>query len=344
MKKVVFTEVEEKWQQEYLQEKINPFDLQVEFVSGPLAEVSAELKEATEILSVFIRSECTEDELKNWPVLEYIATRSTGFDHIDLKYCREKGIDVSNVPTYGDNTVAEHTFALILSLSRKIYQTVQCTMHGDYRDCDQLQGFDLRGKKLGVIGVGNIGKHVIKMARGFGMEVLAFDIDRDIFIADLLGFEYVELKKLLEESHIITLHCPLNDSTRHLMDYEEFESCRDGALVINTSRGEIINTEALLAALQSGKISGAGLDVVEGEELVLEEPRLNEKDFPREKLEQLIQNNRLIKRDDVIFTPHMAYNSKEAVERILATTVANIRAFISGGSQNSVIESQQFGS
>jgi D-lactate dehydrogenase len=176
------------------------------------------------------------------------------------------------------------------------------------------------------------------MARGFGMDVLAYDIEQDRFIADLLGFGYVEMEELLENSHIITLHCPLNENTRHLLDYEQFKLCRDGALLINTSRGEIINTEALLSALQEGKIAGAGLDVMEGEELVLEETRLNEKDFPREKLEQLIQNNRLLKRDDVIFTPHMAYNSREAVERILDTTVSNIIAFDKGDRRNIVTE------
>jgi D-lactate dehydrogenase len=338
VKKIVVSEMKEKWREEYIQEKLAAGDFEIEFTEKTAGEISPELKEKAEILSVFIRSDCGEDELKNWPELEYIATRSTGFDHIELQYCRQENINVSNVPTYGDNTVAEHTFALILSLSRKLYQTVQCTMRGGYEDCDQLQGFDLRGKTLGVIGVGNIGKHVIKMARGFGMDVLAYDIEQDRFIADLLGFGYVEMEELLENSHIITLHCPLNENTRHLLDYEQFKLCRDGALLINTSRGEIINTEALLSALQEGKIAGAGLDVMEGEELVLEETRLNEKDFPREKLEQLIQNNRLLKRDDVIFTPHMAYNSREAVERILDTTVSNIIAFDKGDRRNIVTE------
>ncbi len=336
MKTAVFTEVGELWQQKYLAEKLGENEFELKFFNEPVAGVPAALKEKADILSVFIRSNCGEEELEKWAELDYIATRSTGFDHIELDYCRRNKIEVSNVPTYGDNTVAEHTFALILSLSRKLYQAVQCTRNGDYSDCDDLRGFDLRGKTLGVIGAGNIGKHVIKMARGFGMEVLAFDVNRDHFIADLLGFEYVKLDEIFTAAEIISLHCPLNDATRHILDREEFKKCRDGVLIINTSRGELINTEALLEALDSDKVAGAGLDVVEGEELILEEPRLNEKDFPREQLEQLIQNNRLVKRDDVVFTPHMAYNSREAIERILATTAANIRSYLEGSPANTV--------
>ncbi len=336
MKTAVFVEVDESWQRDYLARELDGDEYELEFFEKPVAEVPAEIKEKADILSVFIRSNCDGAELEKWPELDYIATRSTGFDHVELDYCRENGIQVSNVPTYGDNTVAEHTFALILSLSRKIYQAVQCTRNGDYSDCDELRGFDLRGKKLGVIGAGNIGKHVIKMARGFGMEVQAFDVNRDHFIADLLGFEYVDLDKIFAESQIISLHCPLNDATRHILDREEFDKCRDGVLIVNTSRGELINTEALLAALDEGKVAGAGLDVVAGEELILEEPRLNEKDFPREQLERLIQNNRLVKRDDVVFTPHMAFNSREAIERILATTASNIHSFLAGEPANTV--------
>ncbi len=331
----VFTEVEEQWQEEFLRSELDEPELELEFTEAEVDSVSGSIKDEAILLSPFIRSNCSAEELAEWPQLQLIATRSTGYDHIDLGYCRQHNVAVSNVPTYGDNTVAEHTFALILALSRKIHQVIVRSQRGEYGFHD-IQGFDLRGKTLGVIGTGHIGKHVIKMARGFGMDVLAYDPQTDKFVAELLDFEYVDLPELLSESHIVSLHCPLNDATHHLLDEEQLEQCRSDAIIVNTARGALINTEALLEALENEKLGGAALDVVEGEELILEEPNIIDKDFPRSQLNQLVQNNQLLKMDNVIFTPHLAYNSREAVERILETTAHNLCCFLRGKPTNLV--------
>jgi D-lactate dehydrogenase len=326
---IVFAEVSEPWQEDFLEERLSETDQAIEYYREPASEVPESSKEEATVLSVFIQSELDEEELASWPRLEFISTRSTGYDHVDLDYCGEHEVAVSNVPTYGDNTVAEHTFALILSLSRRMHEVTQRTQRGDFQ-LGGLRGFDLRGKTLGVVGTGHIGIHVIKMARGFGMDVLAHDVDPDDFMAELLDFEYAGMDRLLEESHIITLHVPLNNSTKHMIDREALKRCRDEALIINTARGGLINTDALLEALEEDRLAGAGLDVLEGEEMILSESKLNEKEFSREKLRQLVQNNELLRRDDVVFTPHMAYNSREAFERILSTTVENITGYLAG--------------
>jgi D-lactate dehydrogenase len=288
-----------------------------------------------EILSVFIYSDLDATLLGRLPRLKMIATRSTGYDHIDLPFCRGKGIMICNVPTYGANTVAEHAFALILSLSRKIYPARERTIHGDF-SFHGLQGFDLMGKTLGVIGTGQIGRQVIRIANGFQMRVLAYDARPDPSLAELLGFQYVDLNEILSRADVITLHCPLTPETRHLIGESQFKMMKRGGLLINTARGGLVATEALLWALEEGIVGGAGLDVLEEEEAIREERELLSKRFDEEKLRSVVRNHILLKRDDVIITPHIAFNSREAVERILTTTMENISAYLRGTSQNRV--------
>jgi D-lactate dehydrogenase len=289
-----------------------------------------------EILSVFIYSDLNAELLGRLPALKLVATRSTGYDHIDTAYCRGHGIAVCNVPTYGTNTVAEHAFALMLSLSRRIYQARERTIRGDF-SFHGLQGFDLMGKTLGVVGTGQIGRHVIRIADGFQMRVLAYDVRPDPSLAELLGFQYVGLKDLLSQSDIITLHCPLIPETRHLIGKAEFQRMKRGVLFINTARGGLVDTDALLWALEEGIVGGAGLDVLEEEEAVREERELLSKRFDEARLRSVIRSHILLKREDVIITPHIAFNSREAVERILTTTVENIAAYLNGTPQNRVV-------
>ena len=273
--KIAFFEVKD-WEQAYLAGRL-PDDNLI-FEAGVLKagagsdEQKARVREA-EALSVFIYSQVTREVLEGLPRLRLIATRSTGLDHIDLEACRQRGVAVSNVPVYGENTVAEHTFALLLMLSRKVHQSV-AQVRGGRVDLAELTGFDLQGKTLGVIGAGHIGLHAIRIARGFGMRVLAFDVHSEAFLADLLGFEYASMDRLLAESDIVTLHCPLNAATHHLLGREQFAKMKRGSLVINTARGGLVDTDALVEALESGKLAGAGLDVLEGEELIKEEKQL----------------------------------------------------------------------
>jgi D-lactate dehydrogenase len=305
------------------------------FHPEPFKPEYANLAQEAEALSVFIYSRIGASELAQMPKLKLIATRSTGYDHIDLAACRERGITVSNVPFYGENTVAEHTFGLILSLSRHIHRAYVRTIRGDF-SLAGLMGFDLKGKTLGIIGAGHIGLHVIRMAKGFGMNILAYDVRQDHFLAEVLDFSYAPLEQLLAQSDVISLHAPYNARTHHLINRENLKLVKRGAILINTSRGGLVDTSALVWALDEGILAGAGLDVVEGEELIKEEKQLLANQESAEKLRLLLSNHILRNRENVVITPHSAFNSREALNRILDTTVENILAGAAGKPLNVV--------
>ncbi|HQQ38672.1 MAG TPA: NAD(P)-dependent oxidoreductase, partial [bacterium] len=199
-----------------------------------------------------------------------------------------------------------------------------------------LKGFDLRGKTIGVVGAGKIGLHLIKMARGFDMQVLTYDVNRNDFLADVLGFKYVSLEELLRRSDIISLHVPENKFTHHLINRQNIGLIKKGALLINTARGGIVETEALIEALDKKILSGAGLDVIEGENLIMEEKQLAYDQETAKEMMSLVKNHILLSKDNVIFTPHIAFYSEEAVERIMEVSVENFQAFIKGQPQNIV--------
>lgn len=288
-----------------------------------------------EVISVFIYSKMTEELLSHLSNLKFIATRSTGFDHIDLDTCEKNQILVSNVPYYGENTIAEHTFGLILALSRNIHKSYIRTIRNDF-SIEGLKGFDLKKKTLGVVGAGRIGLHVIRVAKAFGMDVLAYDVKKDQFLADVLGFTYVSLEDLLAQSDIISLHVPYNTHTHHLINKDNIRLIKKGAILINTARGGIVDTEALLEALDQGILSGAGLDVLEGEELILEDKRMVYDSSDLETMTNLVKDHILLSKDNVVFTPHIAFYSQEALERIIDTTIENIAAFCLGSKLNVV--------
>ena len=298
----------------------------LQFFPEPIQNVPISKFAKVDAVSVFIYSTIKKDLINGLKNLRLIATRSTGFNHIDVHDAKKKGIVVCNVPYYGENTVAEHTFALILSLSRNIHKAYMRTLRNDF-SLEGLRGFDLKGKTIGVIGAGSIGLHVVRMAKGFGLNVLVYDLRHNHFLAETLDFKYTSLDELLSHSDIITLHCPSNAETFHLLNMKNIGKVKKGALFINTARGDLIETQALHYALNSGIFAGAGLDVFEGEELVKEENQMLSKNVPVEKLHALLQKNILLKMENVILTPHMAFDSVEAVERILQTTVDNIAAF-----------------
>ncbi|MBI3996028.1 MAG: hydroxyacid dehydrogenase [Candidatus Omnitrophica bacterium] len=323
------------WERRYLTRALTPHKLAIKFVLDPLTEDTLRAAAGVEIVSPFIYSTLTAKVLSRLPTLRFIATRSTGFDHIDLAACRKRHVAVSNVPSYGENTVAEHTFALILALSRNIHKAYVKTIKGDF-SLEGLQGFDLKGKTIGIVGAGHIGLHVIKMAKGFGMNVLAQDVRKNLFLSEVLDFQYVALETLLRQSDIVSLHLPDMPSTHHLMDRAKFQMMKRGALFINTARGGLVDTDALVWALDQRIVGGAGLDVLEGEELVKEERQLLSKDFSKEKLATALRNHILLHRENVVITPHIAFDSKEALQRILETTVANMVAFLGGTPTNLV--------
>ncbi|HEX7050858.1 MAG TPA: hydroxyacid dehydrogenase [Longimicrobiales bacterium] len=330
---MTFYETSEAWEREALEADLAGQALT--FLTEPLTPDTVDRSGDPEVLSVFIRSRVDADVLERLPALRMIATRSTGYDHIDLAACRERGITVSNVPHYGENTVAEHTFGLILSLARKICRATNRT-----RACDfslvGLEGFDLRGRTLGVIGAGSIGLHVIRIARAFDMQVLAHDVDPHPILAGVLGFRYLPLDDVLGGADVVSLHVPLVPETHHLMNRERFALMRRGALLINTARGAVVDTEALIEALDEGIVGGAALDVLEGEELLGEEHHLFRTPPSEARLRELWCGHVLLDRDDVIITPHMAWYSRDARRRILETTIANIQAFLEGAPINQV--------
>ncbi len=302
----------------------------------PLTHDNVDAYADADIVSVFIYSELDAEVLAKLERLELVATRSTGFDHIDVACCRERGITVCNVPTYGTNTVAEHVFALLLTISHHIVEAVDRTRRGDFSQ-QGLRGFDLLGKTLGVVGTGDIGRHVIEIARGFRMEVVAFDVHPDAALAERLGFRYVDFDELLRRSDVVTLHVPLNEHTRGMIGEAEFATMKDGVVLINTARGPIVDVESMLFALSNGKLAAAGLDVLPEEPAIREEAQLLHRIFREtHDLQMLLADHVLLRMRNVILTPHSAFNTREAIERILDTTVDNIEAFLAGTPQNVV--------
>lgn len=319
--KIAFFEIE-NWEREILEKELRAHKLF--FSEGSL---SGDVKDY-EIISPFIYSEINKKVFDKAPNLKYITTRSTGFDHIDLGAAQKGGVLVSNVPYYGDNTVAEHTFSLILALSRKLYPSIERTKKGDF-SLEGLRGFDLENKTIGIVGLGHIGMCVAKIAKGFGMKIIAFDIEKNNKQAKELGIKYVNFSDLLESSDIITLHAPYNKKTHHMINKNNVELIKKGAYLINTARGGLVETEALAYAMNKEIISGAGLDVLEEECFIKEERELLSKEFPKTcDLKTVLRNHILINQYNVVMTPHNAFNSKEALSRILETTIENINSFI----------------
>lgn len=333
--KILFSEIE-PWEREYLRSKLRKY--KPKFIKEKILPKTAGKYRGYNIISTFIYSKIDKQAIQKLKNLKFIATRSTGFDHIDIKECKKRKILVSNVPHYGENTVAEHTFALILSLSRKIFQSYERTERCKFGN-QGLQGFDLKGKTIGIIGCGRIGSYVAKIAvKGFGMKVIAYDKFKNKELIKELGLKYTKsLKELLENSDVITLHLVLNEKTYHIINRHNIKYIKKGAILINTARGPLVETIALLKALDEGILSGAGLDVLEEEKNIKEELQLLRKNFETEcDYKTLLQNHMLIARDDVIITPHNAFNSKEAIKRILDTTIENIKSFIQGNPENLV--------
>lgn len=328
--KIVFLETK-KWEAEYLQSRLSGFDLA--FLEDQNSAQDAE----AEILCNFIGFRVDGEVLNRFPKLKYVTTRSTGYDHIDTAACRAKGVAVSNVPTYGENTVAEYTFALLLALSRKIYPSVKRIREEAHFSCDDLQGFDLMGKTFGVVGTGHIGTYAIKIASGFGMHVVAYDPYPKSELAKLYGFDYVSLEELLKTSDVVSLHVPYMPATHHILNQANLQLVKPGAVLINTARGGLVETAGLLDALRSGRLAGAAMDVVEEEGFVKEEADLLFTGHPNlDQLKTVLADHELMQMPNVLITPHNAFNTKEALTRILDTTVGNIQGFAKGAPINLV--------
>ncbi len=328
--KIAFFEIE-AWEKTLLR-KAFPKDT-LSFSTHPLTIKNARRYQNTEVLSTFIHCTLNKELLDQLPKLKFITTRSTGYDHVDVEECKRRKIKVTNVPSYGEHTVAEHTFALLLALTRKVYQSVDRTKQGDFHQ-DTLRGVDLHQKTIGIIGAGNIGRNVIRIAQGFGMKVLVSDPRLTKTAAKKVGATLLPLNSLLKKADIISLHAPHNSHTHHLLNKKNLALCKPGTLLINTARGPLIDTSGLIWALKKKIIAGAALDVLENECDLLEEPQLLKKHFQKtcdKDGEQILkENHQLLHMDNVIITPHNAFNTHEALRRILNTDIASIKQFKQG--------------
>ena len=327
--KAAFFELE-GWEIPVIERELPPHGIEVvKLEKRPLEKKDfKELKEV-EVLSVFIYSKITKEVIDSLPNLKLITTRSTGFDHIDVDYASEKGIAVRNVPDYGMETVAEYTLMLILSLLRKLRPTLERTCRGIFSR-EGLRGHDLEGKTVGVIGTGRIGSRLIKLLSGFDLNVLAYDVKPKKELIEKFGVRYVPLEELLKNSDVITLHVPYLPSTHHLINRENIKLLKKGSYLINTSRGSVVETEAVIWALKEGILDGVALDTFEGEEVWAEEELIifrGEKDVSPEILKKALESFALTQFENVILTPHNAYNTHEAIMRILMKTLKNIISY-----------------
>jgi len=251
-----------------------------------------------------------------------IALRSAGFNHVDLTRAREVDLTVSRVPAYSPHAVAEHTVALILTLNRKIHRAYSRVREGNFA-LDGLLGFDLRGRTAGIIGTGKIGSIVARILHGFGCQLLGYDVNPDPGCR-AIGLSYVSLDELWSRSDIITLHAPLTEQSRHMVDAAAVARMKRGVMIVNTGRGGLVDTSALIDGLKRGHIGYLGLDVYEEEESL----------FFRDMSSSVIQDDvfaRLLTFPNVIVTAHQAFFTREALQAISETTLANISAFEAGG-------------
>ncbi len=326
-KKVVFFEVE-PWEEEYFRDHLSQKEgTQLVFHQERLTPQNVQLAEEADFITCFIYSNLKAPILEQLHSLKGIATMSVGANHVDLSVAREKNIIVSNVPAYGPNTVAEHAMALLLCLSRNIVPSVERTKEGDF-DFHGMVGWDLMGKTLGIIGTGKIGAHVARIANGLGMRIVASDPKPNEELIEKFGVEYVTLPQLYSASDVITLHCPLMGANEHLIGREQFKQMKRGVVIINTARGGLIDTRALIEALDDGIVKQAGIDVLEDEDLLLEEKEFFSPYFQLKDYQTALADHMLMRHPKVLVTPHNAFNSKEALKNILKTTFENLEGMM----------------
>lgn len=328
MAKIIFYDTSELDKQQ-LTEALSVTDHYWEFHDEniSIANVHAD----AEIVSVFVSSTVTREMIEAMPKLTLICCRSTGYNNIDLEAANEHNVTIVNVPTYGEATVAEYAFTMLLALSRKLVEVVESEREEWHPP--ELRGFDLAGKTFGVIGAGHIGQKALKMARGFSMRTLAFDQFPKEGLDVELGFTYASMEEVLRESDVISLHLPYMQSTHHILNAERLAMMKPGAILINTARGALVDTKALVMSLDQGHLGGAALDVVEGEKLLNYEEELAllaSGEANADALLHSVEISALQKMPNVILSPHNAYNTVEAIGRINQTTVDNIVNFYNG--------------
>ena len=314
------------WEREIIERQLINLDATgVGIFTSELHE-NIQMAKKYEVVSIFIYSKLNKEVLDQLPNLKMIATRSTGIDHLDCEECAKRKIVVKNVVGYGENTVAEYAIALLLAVAKRIIPAHQSVENGEFNP-DGLTGVDLFGKTLVVIGVGRVGKNVVRMAKGLGRKVIGVEKTPDFALAKKLKFKYADLETCLKESDFVTLHVPATSESIHLINRKNIKLMKPGSILINTSRGAVVESEAIAWALNEKILRGAGLDVAERENDLESISMIMNPGPSHEDLRQVLSYHLLRDRDDVVFTPHNAFNTKEAIEKIIKTTIENINTF-----------------
>jgi D-lactate dehydrogenase len=327
MTKVVFLEIR-PFEKEYIKQNI-PVTVNYCLYKETIEQTDKDNLKDAEIISLSTESPVNEETLKGLDKVRMINTRSAGYDHIDLEYCKNHNIAVTYLPAYAQKSVGVFTMGLIIDLIRNITIANSDFKTGNL-DYDKYLGKDLEGKTLGIIGTGSIGCYVAKLAHAFEMKLLAFDPRQNQEIINNYGVQYVSLDDLYKNSDIISLHAPYTGKNYHMVNEEAFNKMKDGVIIVNTARGELIDTNALLKALEDKKIGGVGIDVLESEEIMLRERKyaLEANDVDKKALADTLMNETMINMPNVIVTPHCAYETIEAVYKSLDLTMDDIKSYL----------------
>jgi D-lactate dehydrogenase len=311
------------YDQTYFEKYQAEHDFQFTFFSTPLDQDTANLTVGFEVACVFVNDKVDNATIeilaKNG--IRLIALRCAGYNNVDVESARRNGIKIVRVPAYSPEAVAEHAVALILTLNRKTHKAYNRIREGNF-SLNNLIGFNLHGKTIGVVGTGKIGATFCKIMQGFGCKILAYDLYPSEELVSL-DVEYLSLDKVFAQADILSLHCPLNPDTRHIVDKRAIALMKDGVMIINTSRGALIKTADIITGLKDEKIGYLGIDVYEQEEDL----------FFKDLSESIIADDfilRLIGFPNVLITSHQAYFTKEAMDEITLTTLSNIHDFASG--------------
>lgn len=309
------------YDKEYFEKFKNEYDIKISYFDASLKPNTAKLTKDFDAVCVFVNDVLNKKTVETIAKkgVRLIALRCAGFNNVDLNACKENNIKVVRVPAYSPEAVAEHAMALILTLNRKTHKAYNRVREGNF-SLTNLIGFNLNKKVVGVVGTGKIGAAFCRIAKGFGCEVLAYDIHKNEEL-EKNGVKYVSLDELFNKSDVISLHCPLNENTKHIIDKSSIEKMKKGVLLVNTSRGALVNTKDVITGLKSKKIAFLGIDVYEQEENL----------FFKDLSESIIKDDLLLRLNsfpNVLITSHQAFFTKEAMTEITTTTLNNIQEFM----------------
>lgn len=321
MIKIAFFDTKE-YDINFFNEYNKTYGYEITYFESKLSRETACLVAGYDAVCIFVNDLADEETLR---ILEengvkLLALRCSGFNNVDLKH--KGNIRVVRVPQYSPHAVAEHAVALLLNINRKIYKSIQRTKKYNF-SLNGLLGFDIHGKTIGVIGTGKIGKVFIEIMKGFGTNIIAYDLFKDEQASKELGFKYVPLDELYEKSDVISLHCPLTKETEKIIQKDSIKKMKDGVILINCSRGKLVDTKDLIEELSTGKIGGVGLDVYEDEEEYFLKDMSNS--YKRDENLSL-----LLSMPNVLITSHQAFFTREALDKIASDTCENIKQVFNG--------------